>query len=313
LFFERSQRTEIAAELPAASSGPVDRTTMIKGRMSRDGPLSSSTDAGTSRHEDGAMTDPIGSVVDGCVRAWPDLRVDLAAFARHLVARGGATCPHAADVYLAFGCARGDPAAIAAFDREVLVRVRAYLGRLDASAGLADEVTQALRHKLLVSAPGAAPLIATYEGRAPLASWVRPAAVRLARTLLQERARDVRLDTERAVGERAREHDPETALLKERDGTDVNRALERALARMPEKDRALLRLYFVEGLSLQAIGRMYHAHESTLSRRIAAVRAELVEAVRVELGMSAGELDSLVALVRSRLEVDLARHLAKGG
>src|SRR5581483_4498624 len=91
------------------------------------------------------------------------------------------------DLYLACACARGVPAALAALDRAVLLRVPAFICRVSTDAAFADEVRQQLRERLLVAPPGGAPKIAEYGGAGALHAWVRVAALRTALNLRRNR------------------------------------------------------------------------------------------------------------------------------
>lgn len=241
-------------------------------------------------------------------RAWPGVTVDAAGYVQHLAARVGASGDVGPaldalsdDLYLAYACTRGEPRALAAFEG-VLARATAYVTRAGDAA--AEELRQTMRTRLLTADGRAEPLIARYGGRAPLAAWLRVVAVRVARSLLRSSPNE---ETLRTGAGAARGGDPETQLLKARHASAFNRAIEAALARLSTKDRALVRLYFVESMSLKALARVYHVHESTMSRRLAALRAEIAEHVRAELRLAPGELESIAAFVMSRVDVHLSK------
>src|SRR5688572_30340522 len=69
-------------------------------------------------------------ILDACRAAWPGLEVPEDAFVRHLAENlpdegdldSCLSRMHCSDLYLACGCAAGDPAALAAFDGRVLNR-----------------------------------------------------------------------------------------------------------------------------------------------------------------------------------------------
>ena len=90
-------------------------------------------------------------------------------------------------------------------------------------------------------------------------------------------------------------------------------ALEHALQALDERDRALLRLYFVEGMSLATLGRIYHVHESTMARRIQALRARLLDGVKGELSIGTTSVHDLHALVESQLDVHLSEVFRRLG
>ena len=94
-----------------------------------------------------------------------------------------------ADLYLAAACARGDAAAVNAFDRAFL-QAPGPIGAGKVTPSQLDEVRQRLRVKLLA---GPNPNITTYRGFGPLGAWVRVAAARVASNLQEnERGRATR-------------------------------------------------------------------------------------------------------------------------
>ena len=95
-------------------------------------------------------------------RAWPDVTLGDEEFVAHLAARvrpdedppAAVAALKTADLYLACAAARGDAAAIAAFEQTLLARVGDFIARVDTSPHFVAEVTQALRVKLFVGSDG---------------------------------------------------------------------------------------------------------------------------------------------------------------
>jgi len=257
-------------------------------------------------------------VIDRARAAWPDLELDESGFAAHVEERreGGETAAlYAGDLWLAYGCARGSDEAVAAFDREVLSQTGLLLGRMQPTPQLIDDVRQALREKLLVAPPDGRPRIADYAGRGPLLAWVRVAAVRTALDLLRANgARGGGGDVE--PDDLARDEDsPELDYLKERYRPQFKAAFQSALRALDAEQRNVLRLHVVEGLNIDEIGALFKVHRSTVARWIAAARAQVLagarDRLRSELGLSAGEFDSLAGAVRSQLDLSVAKILGK--
>ena len=71
----------------------------------------------------------------------------------------------------------------------------------------------------------------------------------------------------------------------------------------------------VEGLSIDEIGALFKVHRSTVARWIAGARQAVLAGARLrlrdELGLSAGEFDSLAGVVRSQLDLSVAKILVK--
>ena len=216
----------------------------------------------------------------------------------------------APDLYLACACGHAVPDAVAVLEREQFSRIREFAASVTTSPDFITELTQQLRARLLVADDGRPPRILSYSGRGSLGGWVRVSAVRLARDIgRSERARE-------AVHEKQLEVavlDPELALLKRAYGPAVSAAIERALAALDGEARGLLKMHYVDGLTIEQVGIAYGKSRATSARMLAAARMTLVQAIRERLvgtiGVREDEADSLLAFVRSQLDVSLARAL----
>jgi RNA polymerase sigma-70 factor, ECF subfamily len=75
----------------------------------------------------------------------------------------------------------------------------------------------------------------------------------------------------------------------------------------------LLRYSVIDGWNVDRIAELYGVHRATAARRVAAAREQLGESIRAELAarleISTDEVDSIVRLVQSRVDVSLARLL----
>jgi RNA polymerase sigma-70 factor (ECF subfamily) len=248
---------------------------------------------------------------------WPEVRLDPATFARYIGERlpEGAEPQaalqglHASDLYLACACALGDPAAIAALDREFLAEVPRWLRPTKRAAHVADEVQQLLREKLLVSVAGEAPRIAGYSGQGSVGAWLRVVAVRTALNLGRGRKEETLNEETSSDGPLPAGIDPELDYLKVRYGRSLEEALRGAFADLAAPERAMLSLYFLDELTLDQIAALYHVHASTVSRRLSRARELLYgdtrRRLREALSLSETELDSLVQLAQSRVHVSL--------
>jgi RNA polymerase sigma-70 factor (ECF subfamily) len=239
--------------------------------------------------------------------AWPGLEIPADAFAAFVAARDAS---HPEDLYLACGCARRDPAAVRAFEERVLPEVEPAVRRLAPDRDFASEVRQRVRAQLLV---GDAPRIGEYGGRGALVSWVRVVAVRVALMMLR---------AEKGAGRRAAaladepatpELDPELDLIKRRHRAPFGKALAAAVGALSPHERNLIQLHIVEGLSLAQIGALHGVNKSTVSRWIASAKEEIEKGVRerlrAEWRVGEAELDSLLGVLRSRIDLTLERIL----
>jgi RNA polymerase sigma-70 factor (ECF subfamily) len=245
--------------------------------------------------------------------AYPGIDITVERFSRFVEACTAANTNsdiselHMQDLYLACGCAEGNAAALALFEQRHLVNVGTAIARLGREPAFVDEVRQAVRTKLLC-AEGGAPKIASYSGRGTLDSWVRAVAVRVGLNLLRRRKTQVPVeDLDRDPLLAAA--NPELEWIKHRYRQDFKEAFAVALASLTPEQRTIMRLHYLDEVSLANIGKLSGVHESTVFRRIEAAVAALLEGTRRELGrrlqLEPCELDSLINLLRSHLEISV--------
>jgi RNA polymerase sigma-70 factor (ECF subfamily) len=234
--------------------------------------------------------------------AWPGVSVSWERFS----AAAGDDLLHADDLYLALACAVGVPAAMTALDEQFLSQVPRFVARIDSSPAFADEVKQVLRERLLVGGRA----IGDYRGRGALRSWLQVAALRIALNLKRSGPRLTELDdAERILAT----PEPELAFIKHRARADFRLAFQTALAELEPPERHLLRLHYLDRLSLAQIGAHEGVDKSTISRRLAALRQKLLDDTRRLLGerlrLDAGEIDSLMGVIASQLDVSIESFL----
>lgn len=247
--------------------------------------------------------------------AHPDVLVPEERLVEHLAAKLPPGSLHEAvaalrvpDLYLALGCALGDPAALAAFEAAYDREYRAVLGRVRGAKPELDDFRQLLREKLF--SPDR-PKILEYAGAGELRAWVR---VTFTRTLLD--AIRKRTETEGATDERVRalpaaEADPELSYLKRLYTKEFKSAFEEAAAALSAEERNLLRYSVAEGLTVDQIGALYSVHRATAARRVASAREALLAGTRARLmahlRLSRAELESVMRLIESELHVSVHR------
>lgn len=258
--------------------------------------------------------DAVRTLFEEGARAWPRVTVapeTFAAFVRARAEKSGAPIRdlRGADLYLACACAEGDPRAIAAFDEALLARLPAFLGSRERSAAVVDEVLQLVRERLFVAARGAAPKIAEYSGRGALESWLRAVALRVHANLRRTDRDHEDVDDLPAAAQVA-PADPEMQLLRERYHAAFDAALRDAFTELPDRERAVLRLQFLKQLTLDQIALVLQVHRATVARCTASARAHLFEGtrrlLRERLRVTDRELESLLGVLRSQLDVSLA-------
>jgi len=277
--------------------------------------------AGAGRDADRTLDDDIAAAVAEAAHVAPGATVDRIGFAGHMgqLAADGAAPPRGpalVDLYLAFAAARGDPAAIAWLEREVLPAAIAALRALGTSPGDVDEAAQRVREKLLFGGDGG-PRLLGYRGQGRLRAWARVVAVREELMAGRARRREVPLGDAVLAAAPDPSDDPELGHLRRHYRAELATAMAAAVGALTVRERALLRYSFVDGLLLDEIGAIYRAHKSSVSRWLARARARLWQEARAalqeRLAIDAGELDSIVRLLRSGLDLSLERLLQPPG
>ncbi len=282
--------------------------------------------------EAAALLDPADDTLEltlanacSCARtAFPAISVEEDAFIRHLarvltdrpITSGAIAALALEDLYLAFACSVGADGAVATLRARHGGSIRSAIARIVAPADVAES-EQRLLESLLVRSEGAAPKIGSYGGKAPLNRWLGVSAHRTALMSLREGRAEARARRAAAsqLGASA-QTPPETTYMKEWYRGDFEQALSEALARLPERDRVLLRLQLINEVSVEKIGAMYAVSQATASRWLAAARKRLLDDVKqalaVRLGTSSGELAVLAAMVASGLDLSLSVLLKTG-
>lgn len=267
-----------------------------------------------------AVDAQVKALWDSARSVWPEVELPLEPFAEYLAARSGAgsTAPapeRAAELYLACACVRGLPAALSAFERRFLVQVPAFLGRLALPESTVTEIKQLLRAKLLVSTETGSAKLSEFSGQGALLGWLRVVAMRTALSLLRQRS-DKPLDDiggdERVM---AATEDPELVYLRNRYQSEFKEAFAAALAQLTSEQRNLLRLHLVDGMNIDKLGVMFQIHRATAARWLHSARESVFTETRrllqQRLRLSPAEFDSLVRVLRSQLDLSVARLLVE--
>ncbi|MBX7096541.1 MAG: sigma-70 family RNA polymerase sigma factor [Myxococcaceae bacterium] len=211
------------------------------------------------------------------------------------LAAGGVA--HPADLLLALACRRRLAEGVALFERHIIPEAAEAARRVEGAD--VDEVLQRFRLCTLMGER-----LGSYSGRGSLAAWSRAVAVRLG---LNERVRRRTEPLEDVLP--ALDESVEVTYLLRAHAAQFRTAFREALATLTPRERAMLRLNGVEGVSLEAIGKHLQLHKSSVSRQLAKVRTQLLLAVRQRLQTvlpgPVGDLASLNALLASRVSISL--------
>jgi RNA polymerase sigma-70 factor (ECF subfamily) len=269
-----------------------------------------------------ALGAELAQTFDLAAQAWPGLPFARAgAFAEALareVPPGADPLEHlrglrGADRFLAYLCAEGEPAAIAAFEATLIPQMESALSEVRAPSGQRDEIKQLLRERFFVGRPGHPPVIAGYTGRGSLRGWVRISVLREVYRTAQSERRWQQLEEEQLARFAATEDDPELALLKEQYRDAFRTAFSGALQELSPRQRNLLRHYYLDGMTVEQIGRLYQFHKATATRQLARIRELLLEQTRQAmmsaLAVGDADCDSILRLIKSQLEISICTHL----
>ncbi len=255
-----------------------------------------------------------GRAISAGQSAWPALTVDPRAFADFLRARavlGDIGSSLASDLYLACACACGVAGAVSALLDVHHSTIAAAAATFDASPAFLDEVKQRLAEVLFVDHDGEPGRISQYGGQGPLGAWLATASRRIALRLAKANATGKFVGEEALANRFATATDPDLAMLRGRFKPMFNGAIVTALRRLSSRERLILRLNMVEGISMERIAKMHGVSQPTISRWLQQARVAILntvrDLVRDELAVNDGEFDSLLRALRSQVDLSFSR------
>jgi RNA polymerase sigma-70 factor (ECF subfamily) len=236
--------------------------------------------------------------------ALPDLVFDEVGFAEFLKERQGVKPTHGADLLLVYLWSLGEPEAQERLDTEFFNQLPLVVSAVDRSPAFVADVVQELKARLFAEKK-----LLQYAGRGPLGGWLRRAALNTASTLHRPQRREVELDPmSDSVAP-----DAELGFLKARYRDDFRGAFVDALASLSTRERTVLRLNSLSEVSIDELGAMYSVHRATAARWVQRARQLVVERTREHLvkrlSLDAEELDEMLALMRSQLDVSLRHYM----
>lgn len=215
------------------------------------------------------------------------------------------------DFYLACAAGHGSAKAIAIIDERFVRRLEARIRHMGSTPATISDVLQAIRERLFA---GSRPRLRAYNAAGPLEQWIKVVGHRIAIDLHRAQssadAREVLLERDAP----APNADASSSLAKHELKKAFEDALKTELTALKRRDRAVLRLHVIEGVSIEKIAAAYGVHRVTVARWIWTAGEIVVEGIRRHFksryGIVPNECDSIVQLVRSNLSLDLGRLLA---
>ncbi len=252
----------------------------------------------------------------GLVRQrWPQVTMNGTAFGAFLESRAiegqGLATLHVEDLYLAWACLDGQRAAVTAFETftRPFISLAVRRGGHDV-----EEVVQQVQIKLLVSAGERPARLAEYSGVGPLKAFVMVTAMRSqadARRSGERRREELVGDgwLELASIAGSSTEGQEAQLQWSELEPHAAQAIAAAMAELSVRQRTLVRLHYVEGVSAQALAKMYSVHRATTTRWLVEARERLLELVqtrlRDSLELDTASLHSLQRTLAGGLELSL--------
>jgi RNA polymerase sigma-70 factor (ECF subfamily) len=282
---------------------------------------------------DGSDLEPLlTAMLEEAVATWSSVEVARARFLKFVAARlpqemgpeleRSLRSLDGSGLYLACACADGDADALAAFEERILTPLGSTLRRLATFDGFVDELKQRVRTRLFVGGADGKARIDSYRGQGDLASFARVLATREALALRRPNERELLAGGHEQLEALVRSpdawpvKDPEMVYLRKKYEAEFVEAFRGGVASLSSNERNLLRYHYLNRLSIDHIGAILGIHRVSAARRLNKVRDTLVTATRQLLRqrlhvLSTTELDSVLRLIESDVDVSLGRALAE--
>jgi RNA polymerase sigma-70 factor, ECF subfamily len=212
------------------------------------------------------------------------------------------------ELILVRACLEGDPPALQRLVDEHLSRTGVWIHRIDRRPEFIDDVRQEAFHRLVADGEQRAQLWG-FSGRGALGAFVRVFITRLALRMRRSAAPREWKKEPTSLGV-----DPELALLRTRYAREFADAFKATLALLPVDDRNILRMHYIDGLTLEQVAVAYAVSRATAARALARARAHVVSETEARLADRLGQsvnAASLFALVESQLGASVMLYLRK--
>ncbi len=240
--------------------------------------------------------------------AWPHGSVSRADFERELAAQKERVA-FPADLYWACCCLAGDRPALVLLEKHVAKQLM-MRGGLDAEQRA--ELAGIVMAQLVVGGAERRPKLEQYAGRAPLDGWVHVVVTRLvidAQRSAAPRNDDAQFE-EAMLGASGELLPPDVELAREQFRGTFAAAFRTALASLEPRERLLLRQHYLDGVSLEALAKSQGVGRSTVARWLQTSRANVMtvmrEEIRLHTGLRGKQIDSVLRVVQSRLELTMS-------
>jgi RNA polymerase sigma-70 factor len=275
----------------------------------------------TTLKGDSMLIAALGQVLERARRKWPAVTLSDEEFLSRLATRvressgvvGMLGRLRTSDLFIAWAAEKRDDAAIAAILEHSHGTLLEALATMRLAPHERDEVLQKLRQRVFV---GEKPRIGGYSGTGSLGTWLAAVAVRIAIDGKRAEKPEDELDEQLAAAV-ADTADVELALIRNQYAGEFAGAFREAFRTLTLDERNLIRLTFIDRLSIDALSTMTGLHRSTVARRIAGLRDELAKGTRKRLQdkfrLTASDVNSLMRVVVSAFDASLGSLLREPG
>lgn len=190
---------------------------------------------------------------------------------------------HHEDLFLAVACSCSDRIAWEYFSRDYLPMLRRFAAQACRNIEDGEDLSQEIFTRMLDERKR----LAGYGGRCSLAGWLRAVVSHAAVDRFRQTRKQVSL-------EELQENEGEAVLIDPHNNEDleaedsrwapiVSRIVHEALSNLSARDRLILGLYYLNGVSLKVIGGQFGIHEATMSRWMDRLRRDMRSRVEREL------------------------------
>jgi len=204
---------------------------------------------------------------------------------------------HHEDLFLAIACSHNDRVAWEHFADDYAPLLRNFAVQACRNSSESEDLAQEITTRLLSDKER----LAGYNGRGSLAGWLRVAVSHAAVDRFRRTNRLTSLEELQEKGSEAVLRNPEKKkeeeTLDSQWGPVFTGIAAECLRRLPDRDRLLLCLYYLQNVSLKGLGVQFGIHEATASRWLERMRRDIRKQVERELrkkhGLSSAEIESL--------------------
>jgi RNA polymerase sigma-70 factor (ECF subfamily) len=224
-------------------------------------------------------------------RAWPGVALTQGAFDDHLRRVGwiDALPQYVSELYLCCACLQLDAQAWRHFEARYVSFIAHGVRKVCCDPHEVEEAVQVVRDKLGM---GPRPKLASYTGRGPLGAWLQVVAVRTMLDRVRKTQAAAKIAAPLSDSTPSLESSIEGKLDRARFAGALGTSLKDALRSLSARERGVLRLHYVDGCNIDAIGGIYGVHRATVARWLANMRERLRGQIRASLSPRIALTDS---------------------